>query len=300
MDPVSLAIEGAASAARVAETVGAGAAVATEAVPVGATLIKSAETATLVPNPIAASEISVLAKRATASVDTHAGERAIEDLVGLPDNLGETREAIPIASDEVPRMQVETGLENWQRENPRPDPTTNPEGYRQWCEQYENAEVEHIATTRTELTMQGWDKENLAPDKTKNPEEYTRWQSRRSEMQSRVKEQTTKEARNMKELEKTDVLAKINRLRSDIVERNDIVHGIDAIKKKPEEEQTDQNKIDLAKFRIRKSELDNEIRMLEADLKAQAGRASPLVALMIATALASAPIYTIGKQEGVF
>lgn len=293
MDPVSAGVEIA--------TATAGA--------VAKTIETAGEVAQALPNPIAATEVSRLATEATKSADILAGRGAIEKIVQLPDDLGITKES-PVAEitskavEFTPQQEVsihvktESSLQLWDQEHPQPDFKTNSEGYKKWCEERWEAENDYIVEARTEASMNQWDKQNPEPDKAKDPEKHKEWLDKRSKQESSLKEKIKKETKNLREDERAALIAEINRLRQLYQEKVDIIEGINAIRRKPKLEQTDQDKIDLARFQVRKSEIDAQINAIEADLRARAG-SSPLYALLVASALASMMVYKAAKEENV-
>ncbi len=321
MDPISSAIEVAGTAAGVAEAAGTVAAAATEAAQVAGEAAKTVEVvgkitqgvseaskvAEAFPNPVAAEEISKMASGAAESTDVLAGRKAIEDLTQLSDNLGIPKE-IPVdvlteqsvkftqAQEATTHIKTESALQRWDQENPKPDPKTNPEGYKKWCEDREVAEIDYITEAKTELAMKDWENKNPEPDKTKEPEKHKEWMDKRSKLENSLKERIRKETQNLKANEKAAVITEINRLRELYSVRIDIVEAIKALKRK--ESPSDEDKITLGKLQDRKSSIDSEINNIETDLKLKQSIAGPLVALIIATALISMQVYKIGQQEG--
>ena len=309
MDPVTAAVEVAGAAATVAtEAAQAAGVVAKTAETVGEVAQGVGEAAKVVkvlPNPIAAAEVSKLAVEATESSDVLAGKGAIERLTQLSDNLGASKAETSHINTEFTteqeaavQVKIESNLQKWEQEHPKPDLKTNPEGYKKWCEDHWEAEIDHIANARTEISMREWDKKNPEPDKIKDPEKHKEWLDKRSKQESSLKEKIKKETKNLKESERAAIIAEINRLRQLYQERVDIIEGINALRRKPKLEQTDQDKIDLARFQVRKAEIDAQINVVEADLRAKAG-SSPLYALLVASALASMMVYKAAKEEKV-
>ncbi|OGK14193.1 hypothetical protein A3H80_00640 [Candidatus Roizmanbacteria bacterium RIFCSPLOWO2_02_FULL_37_19] len=245
-------------------------------------------------SPFAAQEVMDLARGAEASVDLLAGEHAIRALTEFPDSLGGPVETAPDVVNAFTAEQegavhaiTESSLQKWNREHPQPDPNTNPEAYRQWCEDQWNVETEYIADARTEVSMTQWDREHPEPKAIKF-EEHKRWLEAREKQKKEFQKRFNEEARDTREAERASVLAEINRLRQLTQERVDIVEGIKAIRRKSDLEKTDQDKIDLARFQVRKSELDIQIDAIQASLREKASRSGPLIALLINTALMSA------------
>ncbi|QQG44188.1 MAG: hypothetical protein HYW86_05010 [Candidatus Roizmanbacteria bacterium] len=216
-----------------------------------------------------------------------------EVTIPVPQNTEVTSEAQKFID-----QKTETSLAKWDEEHHVPDKNRDPEAYKQWCQDRWQAEQDFIVDTKTDLIMQDWDKQNPEPDKAADSKGHEDWTKKREEQKSKLKDEVKKETKKQKESEMAEVMEKINRLKMLYQERMDIIEGIKAVKGKPEK--TEQDKIDLAKFQVRKSELDTAIKILETDLKSRAGRAAPLVTLTIMTALMSMMIYKIGQEQGTF
>lgn len=330
MEPLTAAvgaIKAAAGVTEVASATGTAVAVAAEAGHAGALVAGAAEAAVegstslglgeavaavgeAAPNPIAAAEISSLAKGAAESPDVFAGRNALQKVAEMSDGLGAPNNALtaevgsiraevaPIQEATV-QARTESSLEKWQSKNPKPDAATDPDGYKKWCESRDVAEVDFITEIKTDLIMQDWDRDNPEPSKDSNPEKHKEWEKKRADQKEKTSEKIKKETKDLKAKEMASILAEINRLRQLYQERVDIIDGINAMRRKSEVEKTDQDKIDLAKFQVRKAEIEGQISAIEADLKAKAGKGNPLIALMVSSALASMLVYKAAKEEKV-
>lgn len=115
-----------------------------------------------------------------------------------------------------------------------------------------------------------------------------------------LKEKITKQTKEAKAAELLEVTEKLKRLQDLYRERKELENGIEVIRK--QDNQTDQDKKDIARFHVRRAEVNNEIKGLETNLRAKATR-SPLLALMILPIITSgataAAVYSIGQQEKV-
>lgn len=330
MEPLTAAvgaIKAVAGAAEVATATGTAVAVAAEAGQAGALVAGAAEVAVegatplslgevttvaaeMAPNPTAAAEISGLAKGAAESSDVFAGRSALEKVAEMPDGLGAPNEGLKVevgsSQAEVTPIQeatvqakTESSLQKWESENPKPDAATDPEAYKKWCESRDVAEVDYIIEVKTDLLMKDWDKNNPEPNKATDSEKHKEWEKKRADQKEKTSEKIKKETKDSKAKEMAAVLAEINRLRHLYQERVEIIDGINAMRRKSESEKTDQDKIDLAKFQVRKAEIEGQISAIEADLKAKAGKGNPLIALMVTSALASMLVYKAAKEEKV-
>lgn len=284
------------------------------AAPVAETAQGLVETA-LVPNPLAAKEVMALANRAAGASNIADATNAVRGLADLHDIASGRVVNEAVAAPKAPGLDVpevklnteqevaaktktETSLRTWEQENPKPDPSTNPEAYQKWCENREAAEVNYITETKTELVMRDWDSDHPEPaDKTSG--KHKEWEMRRSQFENSQKEKIRLQTERLKMSERELVLVEINRLREAYSARYDINQAIKTLHDK-KETLSDEEKVNLGVLQNRKILLTTEIQALEADLKQRSHLSSPAVALMITSALASMSIYKIGQQEHVF
>jgi hypothetical protein len=302
------AVSGATEAASVASAI-AGAATIPETAAMGALHTSASLGAEVFANTPAAVSVADLATGALASPDMLAGERAIQALLELPDELGassalsgaealaEPTTNLSTTSEQIAQMKTESSLQKWDLENPKPDPKTQPAEYKQWCEKRDVVETDYIIDSKSELAMKEWDEKNPEPNKETDPEKHKAWEEKRAKDGEKLKEQIKEETQKLKQGEKENIIAELNRLRELYMVRMDIVEGIRAMKNKGI--LTDEQKVTLATFQERKLLLDSEIRLIETDLKQRQALSNPLIGLTIATALIAMSVYKIGQQEGL-